>query len=83
MTEKKNTLIQTDVQQHNKINKNCDKKGQCIKFIFISVGVWAVLKLLVVIKSLRQDKKLPLNKFLKKKRVFHKIFHNMQKFSEL
>ena len=49
----------------------------------MSVGVWAVLIFLVSIKTLKQYRKLPWNKFVKKKRKFWKTFCSMQKFLEL
>ena len=43
-------------------------------FCFISVGVQAVLRFLVSTKILRQYKKLPSDKFMKKKEYFAKHF---------
>ena len=50
---------------------------------FIPVGVRTVLRILVGIKNLWQNKKLPCDKFVKKKRKFCKTFHGTQNFSEL
>ena len=50
------------------------EKIQCNRFCFISVGVRAVLKCLVKIKKFEQYKKLPSDKFVKKKEYFAKHF---------
>ena len=47
------------------------------------IGAWAVLRLLVSIKNFQQYKKLPWDKFVRKKRTFHKIFRSMWNFLEL
>ena len=49
-------------------------KKQCKRFCFNSVGVQAVLKLLVSTKKSRQNKKLTQDKFLKLKGTFRKTF---------
>ena len=59
------------------------KKNQCNRFYFIPVGVRTVLRILVGIKNLWQYKKLPLDKFVKKKRTFCKTFHSTQNVLEL
>ena len=51
--------------QHEKIN--------CCRFCFVSVGVRAVLRFLVSIKNLKQYKKLPSDKFVKKKHFAKQI----------
>ena len=66
-----------------KLTKIFWKKIQCNRFYFISLEARAVLRLLVSIKILRQYKKLPWDKFVRKKRTFRKIFCSMQNFLEL
>ena len=46
-----------------------EKKIHCSRFYYISIGVRAVLRFLVSIKNLEQYKKLPYNKFGKKKHL--------------
>ena len=45
-----------------------------LRFYFISVGVWAVLRILVSIKKVGQYKKFPWDKFENKKGHFAKHF---------
>ena len=64
--------------QHDKTNEDLDEK----KFDD-SVGVWTVLRFLVSVKNLGQYKKLPSNKFVKKRKALHKTFCSVQNFLEL
>ena len=50
---------------------------------FISVGVWAVLRFLVIIKNLGQYKNLPGDKFVEKKGTFCKAVLSIQTFLDL
>ena len=50
------------------------KENPMKQILFNSVGVRAVLKILVSIKNLRQDKKFPWDKFVNKKEHFAKHF---------
>ena len=69
-----------------KLTKILARKIQCNRFCFISFGVQAVFRFLVSIKNLKKLKKLPWNKFVKKKKCFSKnfvvckIFQNYKKF---
>ena len=60
-----------------KLTKILTKKFQCNRFCFNSVQVWATLRFLVSIKNLRQYKKLSGDKYVRKKRAFHKTFHSI------
>ena len=55
-----------------KLTKILWKKNQCNRFYFISLEARAVLRLLVSIKILWQYKKLPWDKFVRKKKHFGK-----------
>ena len=59
------------------------KKIQCNRFCFILVQVRVILRFLVCIKNFRQYKKMPWDKFVKKKRTFSKTFRSMRIFLEL
>ena len=59
------------------------KKNKCNRICFIPVGVRKVIRILVGMKNLWQYKKLPLDKFVEKKRIFCKTFCSKQNFSEL
>ena len=50
------------------------EKGQCNRFCFSSVGVRAIRRIVVGIKSFGQYKKLAWDKFVKEKRKFAKYF---------
>ena len=54
---------------------NWREKIQCNRFCFISVGVQAVLRFLVIIQNLQQCKKLIWSKFVKKKKKKHSVKH--------
>ena len=56
-----------------KLTKILTKKNQCNRFCFISIGVQTVLKFLVCIRNLRQYKKFPSDKFVKKKNISKNI----------
>ena len=57
------------------------EKIKCNRVCFISVGVRAVLRFLVSIKKLKQYKKLPWDKFVKKKNL--QTLSSMQNFLEI
>ena len=56
-----------------KLTKILTKKNQCNRFCFISIEVQAVLTFLVCLRNLRQYKKLPEDKFVKKKSISKNI----------
>ena len=58
-------------------------KIQCNRFYFNSVRIQSVLRYLVSIANVGQNKKLPEDEFMKQKGTFRKIFHSIRNFLEL